>query len=200
LTPNGIAGILDRMATPAWVRSARASLVIGLGGHAIANGLLDEDQFTRAGLAYTWAASIPLLVQTIAVIAFVAALGPLARRPGRLRRARPLPSHPMAAFGAFALTQMGLFLIFELSERVAQDEAFTAAGILGAGFTLELVFALAAAFVLTALATIAVRVVGAIRRAISPTTRDDHYGAFPLTVPRQRLLALAGGERAPPRL
>jgi hypothetical protein len=100
---------------PTWRFWVRGSLLCALGGLWVANGLLDEEQYTRAGLAYTWAASLPILVQTVVVLAIVCGVGAHARMREPPARRAALPR----LLGLLALSQLALFLALEVSERVA---------------------------------------------------------------------------------
>jgi hypothetical protein len=201
LTHLARAGILEPMAsaTPRWVRWARASLLVALTGHAIANVFLDEEQFVRAGVEYTWMGSVPLLVQALVLGVVVASLGPLARRSRR----RPSTSGPVRTvrtvrrFAASAGSQLALFLVLELTERLAQSEPFVE-GLLGSGFSLELIFALVSAALLAAIATLTARVIDALRRHRRARASTDGPRPFPSLRPRARSVIVAGGVRAPP--
>jgi hypothetical protein len=180
---------------PRWVRHVRASLLVALGGHAVANALLDEDQFTSAGLEYTWGASIPLLVQAAVLLAVVAGLGPVARRARRQPSGRPI--RRVTLWAALAASQVAIFGALEISERLVQHEPF-AQGLLGSGFSLELVFALAAATLLAAMANVAVRVARALDR-LPERRRSTALPRPPVSIaPHPRLALIPVGVRAPP--
>ena len=127
--------------TPQWVRWARASLLCALAGHLVANALLDEGQYVRAGLEYTWRASFPAVIQAIVILAIAAALGPASRRLDRSRRGTPM----RGSLTVFATSQVLLFLTLELTERLIQRQPFIE-GLFASGFTVELVLALACAW------------------------------------------------------
>ncbi|HYG73176.1 MAG TPA: hypothetical protein VEC15_12950 [Actinomycetota bacterium] len=183
-------------ATPRWVRWARASLLVALAGHGLANVFLDEEQFVRAGLEYTWLASVPLLVQSIVLAAVVASLGPLARRSHR-RPSIPDRVRISRRFAVFAVSQLALFLVLELTERLAQREPFVD-GLLGSGFSLELVFALVSAALLAAMASVTAHVIAAVRRRRRVRRSTGRLRPFPDLRPRARDVIVAGGVRAPP--
>ena len=99
--------------------------------------------------------------------------------------------------------QMASFAVMEVTERLALGENYGAAfrsGVLDAGFSVELIVAIASALLLVALALAVTRVVRAIlqgsRRRIAslePALRIE--GPF---VRRLRINAGSGGMRAPP--
>jgi hypothetical protein len=180
-------------ARPRWVPWARASLLCSLLGHVVANAVLDEGQYEAAGLEYGWAASAPLLIQAILVLGVVVALGRLGRRPD----ASQPPPRRRALLAGFVSSQVLAFLMLEISERLVQHEPFVE-GIFSSGFTLELAFALAAAVVLAAVGSVALRIARAIRRSMPTVPRVDLVTPPLSDAPPRRAIALAVGVRAPP--
>src|SRR4026209_2832263 len=103
-----------------WIRG---TLLAAISGHAIANVLLDADQYARAGLAYSWHAYVPLAAQLVVVVTASIAVGRIdaLRRPLGLFVLTPRLAHLLAAVVA---SQLALFLILELTERLVQREPF----------------------------------------------------------------------------
>jgi hypothetical protein len=170
-------------------------LLCALAGHLVANALLDEGQYVRAGLEYTWRASFPALIQAIVILAIAAALGPASRRLDRSRSGTPM----RGSLTVFATSQVLLFLTLELTERVIQRQPF-AEGLFGSDFTLELVLALACALVLAVCAALAIRFVRSVRRQITSKPIPASICSFLRVALPRRTMVLAGGVRAPPSL
>lgn len=179
---------------------AQGTLISAISGHWIANVLLDPGQYEQAGLEYTWRAFIPALLQSILVLSVVVVLGRLSqwarstahsesRRTSRLVRLLILLS----------TSQLVLFLLMEVSERVIQREPF-ADGIFASGFVFELLFATVSALLLIAFGSVALRVIGSLRRRAMTARIEDHIRhIFDRVVPRHAVL-VSGSVRAPPLL
>lgn len=188
-----------RMAsTSRWVFLARGSLLAAICGHWIANWVLDKDEYTRAGLEYTWRASIPIVVQTILVLLVVVVLGPLsARRTATENSRAPSRSYRLNLLTLLTTSQLLLFLLLEVSERIVQREPFTD-GLLASGFALELLFAIGSALLLAGLGSVALRVIRSPRRQPTTTAIEARIGLTPESVACIRPLILVGDVRAPP--
>jgi len=181
-----------------WAFWIRGTLLAAISGHAIANVLLDADQYARAGLAYSWHAYVPLAAQLVVVVAASIAVGRIAalRRPVGLASLKPKLAHLLA--GVIA-SQLALFLILELTERLAQREPFVD-GLFGSSFAFELLFALAGALVLAALGAVALRLIRSLRR--NPHLDGAMVPSTPLRPAMVRSVRLYRAERgrAPPAL
>jgi hypothetical protein len=142
-------------------------------------------------------ASVPILVQTVLVAIAVVAIGPLSghnreeasRQPARLRRSSLLT--------LLATSQLILFLLLEVSERVVQHELFME-GLLTSGFGFELVFAIGAALLLGVLGSIVIRVIRVARRRPTTARIEGRIGLIPQRVAPAHLVIVVGGVRAPP--
>jgi hypothetical protein len=185
-------------AKPRWVFWARGTLLSALCGHWIANAILDAGQYTRAGLEYTWRASLPILVQTILVLLIVIVLGPLADRGRRAEVLQPVVRpRRTSLLSLLATSQVALFLLLEVSERLIQREPFSG-GLLASGFGFELLFAIGSALLLAGLGSVALRVIRSFRRQLTAVTVEDPVVLFPLHVAPAHPPILVGGVRAPP--
>lgn len=180
-----------------WVFWVRGPLLSAICGAWVAHVLFDPDEYLHAGLRFTWRASVPIFVQTLLLLLVVASLGPLSRarshtNAGPARRLK-LPQLLLL----LATSQLTLFLLMEVSERLVQREPFTD-GLFASGFVLELMFALGSALVLTLLGSVALRVIGSLpRRSVSVTLRDHIDPVTELFV-RTRHVICEGDPRAPP--
>jgi hypothetical protein len=185
-------------AKPRWVFWARGTLLSALCGHWIANTILDADQYTRAGLEYTWRASLPILVQTILVLLIVVVLGPLSDRSGCAEAPRPVVRpHRPSLLTLLATSQVVLFLLMEVSERFIQREPFSH-GLLASGFGFELLFAIGSALLLAALGSVALRVIRSFGRQPRTAPIENRIGLFPREVAPAHPPILVSGVRAPP--
>jgi hypothetical protein len=183
-----------------WVFWARGSLLCALAGHWLANVVFDDDQYSRAALEYSWRASVPLLIQTIAIVGIVLSLGRVAAslasglpRPGRsgIRTPRLL--------ALVMASQVVLFVLLEVSERIYQREPFTA-GLLAEGFSAELIIAVGLSALLIVLGHAAIRAIRSLRRHPIPPVLQDRLGAIGHEAPPVHALIVVGDVRAPPVL
>jgi hypothetical protein len=181
---------------PKWVFWVRGSLLSAICGHWIANALLDSDQYTRAGLEYTWRASLPILLQTILVLFVVAMIGPLSKGHAQ-SSSRLIRSHPPRLVMLLGTSQFVLFLLMEVSERIVQREPFTD-GLLASGFAFELLFAIGSALLLAGLGSAALHVIRSLRRRPTTATTEDPVGLARQYVPPAHELIVVGDVRAPP--
>ena len=179
---------------PPWRFWVRGALLAAIGGHWLGNVICDRGEYLGAGLDYTWRASMPLIIQTILVAMVIAAV--------ELVPDRPTARLPRLSTGAIlrwlVISQVGLFLAFEGTERLFQADEVAAGGLFGSGFGLELVFAIVGSLVLLALGSAALRAIRSIRRR-PPTA----FVATRVVVPVRRIAVarvVAGplGRRAPP--
>lgn len=175
---------------------ARGSLVSAVCGHWIANILFDAREFTRAGLEYTWRANISILIQTLVVLTVVAMLGPLSKRRHNRNAARPRSTlSPSVAL--LIASQLVLFLLLEVSERVVQNEPF-ADGLLASGFFLELLLAIGSALLLACLGSAAVRAIRSLGRRRVSATDQGRLDQTPRRATPAQSLIVVGDVRAPP--
>ena len=183
-----------------WVFWARGSLLCALAGHWFANVVFDADQYSRAALEYSWRASVPLLVQTIAIAGIVLSLG-------RVVASRTSdPPHPEGCglrtsrlLALVMASQLVLFVLLEVSERIYQREPFTA-GLLTEGFSAELIIAVGLSALLIALGHAALRAIRSLRRHPTPPAIQDRLGAIVHEAPSVHALIVVGDVRAPPAL
>lgn len=183
---------------PKWVFWARGTLISAISGHWIANLLLDPGQYERAGLEYTWRAFVPALLQSILVLLVVVVLGRLSRWVRSTARSRSRrTSNLVRALILLATSQLVLFLLMEVSERVIQREPF-ADGLFASGFAFELLFAIVSALLLTAFGSVALRVIGSIRRRAMTAPIEDRIRTIIDRVVPARAVLVAGSVRAPP--
>jgi hypothetical protein len=182
----------------------RVALMSALVGHWIANAIADPIEYASVGLRYDADALRPILFQSILAGVLLVSLTMAARlRVTRRLSHRMLegPRLPLAAL--LATMQICLFVVMEITERIALGETYARAfhgGVLDAGFGIELVIAIASALALVALAMAVTRVVRSLLGR-TPTARPsaDRSGPREHTHVRAiRLLAGSGGVRAPP--
>lgn len=174
-----------------WVRG---TLLTAIAGHGISNLVFDADQYERVGSVATWSAHLPLLAQTVLVAIAICVVG---RRGGA-----PAPITSGIGRGALliALTaaQLGLFLLFETSERLIQRTPFED-GIFGSGFTLELVLAVGAALLLFAIGAALAGIARTLRRQPARRRMEAERLAPPIhRRPTSRPAGSPGDGRAPP--
>lgn len=178
----------------------RAALASAIAGHWLANALADPDEYARVGLGYSGSALLPIVVQTIGVLALIGLATVLARRstPRTARRLRPVPV-TLVLTGS----QLALSWFFEATERLTLSREYLEAfegGWLESGFGLELAVALASAVILVVLARAAgtlVRILLSRKHRPVPRTAPEPF--TPYDVPRTvRHLVGAGSVRAPP--
>jgi hypothetical protein len=179
---------------PRWLLWARGTLLCALAGHWVANGVADADQYASAGLQYTWRAFLPIAVQTVLLLVAVVLLGPASRRWGGVERP---PLRGARLFGALAASQLALFLLMEVSERLVQREPFTE-GLLASGFDVELLFAIGSAVLLAVVGSVALRVIRSLRRRPGTRRMEGGIGLTPRHVAPAHRSILVGGVRAPP--
>jgi hypothetical protein len=199
LSARPVAGKLGPVASlRTWVFWIRGTLVAAISGHWVANVLFDPDEYTAAGLEFTWVAFVPIGVQTALTLVGVVAIGPLAARLGR-RLTRPPASAPRPGrlLAALAAAQLLLFLVYEISERVIQREPFVD-GLFASGFTLELALALGSAFLLIAIGSFCVRVIRSLRRPYPTSALPDRIIGIPRDRSPAHAVVVVGGVRAPP--
>jgi hypothetical protein len=182
---------------PRWLFWARGTLLSAICGHWIANTVLDHDQYTRAGVEYTWRASLPIVIQTILVLLVVLMLGSLSRRSTGAGNSRASPSNRSSLLMLLASSQLLLFLLMEVSERIVQQEPFTD-GLLASGFAFELLLAIGSALLLAGLGSVARRVLRSVRRQPTRLAIDDRVGLLPESLAPTHPLILVGDVRAPP--
>lgn len=181
-----------------WLFWARGTLLSGICGHWIANSVLDPDQYTRAGLEYTWRASLPIMIQTTLALLVVVMLGAVAERQRSADNSRAaFASNRLSLPTVLATSQLLLFLLLEVSERIVQREPFTD-GLLASGFAFELLFAIVSALLLAGLGSVALRVVRSIRRQPTTAAIDDLVGLIPESLAPAHSLIVVGDVRAPP--
>jgi hypothetical protein len=173
-------------------------LLSALCGHWIANALFDSDEYTGAGLEYTWRASLPILIQTVLVLFAVVMLGRLSKRSSGVESCSGMVrSHLPRLVTLLVFSQLLLFLLLEVSERIVQREPF-ADGLLASGFTFELLFAIGSALLLAAVALAALHVIRSPRRRPTTATIEDLVGLVRhRDVPVHELIVV-GDVRAPP--
>jgi hypothetical protein len=183
-----------------WLRLARGILLSAICGHWIANWVLDRDEYVRASLEYTWRASIPIVIQTILVLLVVLLLGPLAARwrSANISRA-PARTFRLSLLTWLVTSQLLLFLLLELSERLVQREPFSD-GLVASGFVFELLFAIGSALVVAALGSVALRAMRTPRREPTAATSEDRVGSIVESLAFSRPLIVVGDVRAPPLL
>src|SRR5262245_55827336 len=181
---------------PAWLFWVRGTLLSAICGHAIANALFDADEYRHAGLTYSWSAFVPMAIQALVVVGAWWALGrirwqtrPSMAPPRRLRR----------LLAALIASQLVLFILLEVTERIAQRDPF-AEGLFGSSFLFELCFAVGSALVLIALGFAVLRVIRSIRRQPSMVPSQIPAPRVPVVTPLVRRALRPGGTRAPPLL
>lgn len=185
---------------PRWLLWARGILLSALCGHWIANWAVDQGEYARAGLEYTWRASIPIIIQTILVVLVVLLLGPLAARSRSATSARaPLRTFRLSLLTWLVTSQLLLFLLLEVSERLAQREPFTE-GLLASGFVFELLFAIGSVLIVAGLGSVAFRVLRTPRREPTAAAGEDRVGSIAASLACSRPLIVVGDVRAPPLL
>lgn len=185
---------------PKWVFWVRGTLLSALCGHWIANLLLDPGQYERAGLEYTWRAALPVLFQTTLVMMVMVVLGALSDRERSTRDSRGrLRSNLVRLLILLVTSQLLLFLLMEVSERVIQREPFTD-GLFASGFAFELLFAIGSALLLVLLGSVARRVFDSLRREALTARIDDRILATPEGIVRAHAAVVMGGVRGPPPL
>lgn len=184
------------VAKPKWLFWARGTLLSAICGHWIANTAHDPDQYMRAGLDYTWRASVPILAQTVLIAIAVLALGPLSRR-NRAKASSPIRLRRLSLLTLLATSQLILFLLLEVSERIVQHEPFTE-GLLASGFGFELIFAIGSALLLGASGSIVIRVIRVARRRPTTAKIEGRVGLTPQRVPPVHAVIVVGDVRAPP--
>lgn len=182
---------------PTWVFWARGALLSAVCGHWIANILFDAREFTRAGLEYTWRANISILIQTLVVLIVVALLGPLSKRRHPQNSIRHPGSTLFPSVALLITSQLVLFLVLEISERVVQNEPF-ADGLLASGFFLELLLAIGSALLLACLGSAAVRAIRSLGRRRVIATNQGRLDQMPRHATPAQSLIVVGDVRAPP--
>jgi hypothetical protein len=177
---------------------ARAVIVTSLLGHWVANALFDRSEYSGAGSEVLARLDDPFLVQAALGLVLVV----LSWVPKRWRGQAP---HVFAGRLPLACLLVGLqliaFVALESSERLAVevlagDEAHV--GIFGAGFVAELLVAVGSALLLAFVAEATMRWLGTARPADLGPVEQRRTVSFPGYAPPPRVLAGAGGVRAPP--
>ena len=179
---------------PGWLFWVRGTLLSAICGHALANALFDADEYHRAGLSYSWSAFIPMAVQVLVVVGAWWTLGRITWRP------RPMASparHLRRLLAALIASQLVLFLLLEVTERIAQRDPF-AETLFGSSFLFELSFAIGSALVLVALGFAVLRVIRSIRRQPPLVVTHIAVTRRPGVVAPVRRSLRPGGTRAPP--
>lgn len=177
----------------------RAAIVAALLGHWIANSLFDRDQYAGAGPALLDRLDDPMLVQAALGLLAIIALTIRSRR----REARTVTGSPSRAKLALLLVgvQVVLFLGMEGSERLTIDALAgeqTDVGPFEVGFLAELLVAVGSALILAFAGEAAKRFLGLLRPIDLPA-RSREASSLPRGhAPATRMLAGAGGVRAPP--
>jgi hypothetical protein len=179
---------------PAWLFWVRGTLLSAICGHAIANALFDADEYRHAGLSYSWSAFIPLAIQALVVVGAWWALG---RIRWQAWSATVPARHLRRLLAALIASQLVLFMLLEVTERIAQRDPF-AEGLFGSSFLFELSFAIGSALVLVALGFAVLRVIRSIRRQSPVLVAQIVAPNRPVTAPIVRRASRPGGTRAPP--
>jgi hypothetical protein len=190
-----------RMASKSrWLLWARGILLSAICGHWIANWVLDRNEYEQAGLEYTWRASIPIIIQTVLVLLVVLMLRPLTARWSSAQISRaPVRTFRLSLLTWLVTSQLLLFLLLEVSERLVQREPFSE-GLLASGFAFELLFAIGSALVVAALGSAALRVIRTPRREPTAAASEDCVGSIVESLAFSRPLIVVGDVRAPPLL
>ena len=94
-------------------------------------------------------------------------------------------------------SQLVLFLVLEVSERLVQDEPF-ADGLLASGFLLELLFAIGSALLLACLGSAAIRAIRSLGRRRPTATDQGRLDHMPGRATPAQSLIVVGDVRAPP--
>src|SRR6476646_6333695 len=176
---------------PSWLFWVRGTLLSAICGHAVANALFDADEYRQAGLSYSWSAFIPMAIQAVVVVGAWWALGRVRwRRPSTIEPTR----HLRRLLAALIASQLVLFMLLEITERIAQRDPF-AEGLFGSSFLFELTFALGSALVLVALGFAVLRVIRSIRRQPPVLVARIHASSPPVTTPIVRRALQPGGTR-----
>jgi hypothetical protein len=181
---------------PAWLFWVRGTLLSAISGHAVANAVFGADEYRHAGLSYSWSAFVPLAIQALVVVGAWSAVGRIRWRP----RTTAAPARRLRRLlAAMIASQLVLFVLLEVTERIAQRDPF-AEGLFGSSFLFELSVAIGSALVLMALGFAVLRVVRGVRR--QPRVVAAHVPApgRPVVVRLVRRALLPGGTRAPPLL
>lgn len=179
---------------PAWLFWVRGTLLSAICGHAVANALFDADEYHHAGLSYSWSAFIPMAIQALVVVGAWWGLGRIRWQP---RRTLEPTRHLRRLLAALIASQLVLFLLLEVTERIAQRDPF-AEGLFGSSFLFELSFAIGSALVLVALGFAVLRVIRSIRREHPAVVARILAPNTPVVVPLVRRTLRPGGTRAPP--
>src|SRR4029077_3927033 len=109
----------------------------------------------HAGLTYSWSAILPLVVQAFLVVGAWYVLGRIRWQP----RATDLRPRRVARFlAALIASQLVLFMLLEVTERIAQRDPF-AEGLFGSSFLFELTSSVGSALFLIALGSAVLRLV-----------------------------------------
>ena len=179
---------------PAWLFWVRGTLLSAICGHAIANALFDADEYRHAGLSYSWSAWIPMLIQALVVVGAWWALG---RVRWRHRSTVDPTRHLRRLLAALIASQLVLFMLLEVTERIAQRDPF-AEGLFGSSFLFELTVAVGSALVLIALGFAVLRLVRSVWRQQPVVVAQIRTPSRPVVTPLVRRELRPGGTRAPP--
>jgi len=179
---------------PAWLFWVRGTLISAICGHGVANALFDADEYRHAGLSFSWSAFVPMAIQVLVVVGAWWGLGRV--RPRARPRTEPT-RHLRRLLAALIASQLVLFMLLEVTERIAQRDPF-AEGLFGSSFLFELSFAIGSALVLIALGFAVLRVIRSIRRRPPVVVTRIASPIKPVVVPLVRRALLPGGTRAPP--
>ena len=179
---------------PAWLFWVRGTLLSAICGHAVANAVFDADEYHHAGLSVSWSAFVPMIIQALVVVGTWWGLGRIRWQP------RPMASparHLRRLLAALIASQLVLFMLLEVTERIAQRDPF-AEGLFGSSFLFELSFAIGSALVLVALGFAVLRVIRALRRQPPVVVAQILAPVPPVVVAPVRRSLRPGGTRAPP--
>ncbi len=178
----------------------RAAILSALLGHWIANALFDRYQYAGAGPALLDRLDDPMLVQAALGLIAVIALTIRSRHREATTVTRGLNRGSLALL--LVGVQLVLFIGMEGSERLTIDAIagdHTGVGPFEVGFFAELVVAVGSALILAFVGEAAKRFLGRLRGTeLSAPTREASF-LPPGHAPAARMLAGAGGVRAPPR-
>ena len=178
----------------------RVSLLVGLAGHWVANLLFDADQYASAGQQVQDHVFDPIAVQTVVVLASVAALTAWGGRRATSTWIGCLDRWPLT--GVLLAIQLALFGCFEGTERLALDAAFlngSSVGPFESGLLAELLVAIGSAVGLAAFGGATVLLLERLRGKRHPRASGPvHRSSLVASRRRSPQPMRPGGERAPP--
>jgi hypothetical protein len=166
--PRRAVGILPLVNLPpsgGTIRLVRASLIVALGGHLVANLIFDEGEYVGAGAELVRHLQDPFAVQVAIVGIITAALTRwLRHRPPSVQASEARDAKRIAVLVGL---QLLLFVSMEASERLLIDAIWDvphAVEPFGDGFVQELIVALTCSAALAAVGTAAARVLSTGRQ------------------------------------